>query len=190
MRLLMTLVLVLLVAGCAAGEDDATGSTTKEQETTAHNAEQETTAHNAEETTVFTEAGNLPRPPKSTLFYGGREVTGELGSYCWSGACVDVASAPSVPPGSKQRPLSVPSGSKMLFHFRGQNPPDTVQADAYKLNKKGNPVWSSPRSLTTQGLGVEWLIAAKLPSGEYALNVFVTGQQGGDASYSFRVVVE
>ena len=181
MRLLMTLVLVLLVAGCAAGEGDATGSTTKEEETT---------AHNAEETTVFTGAGNLPRPPRSTLFYGGREVTGELGSYCWSGACVDVASAPSAPPSSKQRPLSVPSGSKMLFYFRGQNPPDMVQADAYKLNKKGNPVWSSPRSLTTQGLGFEWLIAAKLPSGEYALNVFVTGQQGGDASYSFRVVVE
>jgi hypothetical protein len=184
----MTLVFVLLVAGCAAGEGGA-GSTTADK-TTAHNAEQETTALKAEETTVFTGAGNLPRPPKSTLFYGGREVKGELGSYCWSGACVDVASAPSAPPSSKQRPLSVPSGSKMLFYFRGQRPPDTVQADAYKLNKKGNPVWSSPRSLTTQGLGFEWLIAAKLPSGEYALNVFVTGQQGGDVSYSFRVVVE
>jgi hypothetical protein len=181
MKTLMTLVLVLLVAGCAAGEDDATGSTTKEEEST---------AHNAEETTVFTGAGNLPRPPKSTLFYGGREVKGEQGSYCWSGACVDVASAPSAPPGSKQRPLRVPYGSKMLFHFRGQRPPDTVQADAYKLNKEGNPVWSSPRSLTTQGLGVEWLIAAKLPSGEYALKVFVMGQQGGDASYYFRVIVE
>ena len=181
MKTLMTLVLVLLVAGCAAGEDDATGSTTKEEEST---------AHNAEETTVFTGAGNLPRPPKSTLFYGGREVKGELGSYCWSGARVDVASASPGALSSNQRPLSVPYGSKMLFHFRGQNPPDTVQADAYKLNKKGNPVWSSPRSLTTQGLEFEWLIAAKLPSGEYALNVFVTGQQGGDASYSFHVIVE
>src|SRR5215213_4696513 len=150
MRLLMTLVLVLLGAGCAAGEGGA--GRTPAEETTANGTE-ETTAYK-EETTVLQGAGNLPRPPKSTLFYGGREVKGELGSYCWSGACVDVASAPSAPPGSNQRPLSIPSGYKMLFHFGGRRPPDTVQADAYKLNKKGNPVWSSPRSLTTQGLGV------------------------------------
>src|SRR3712207_1832844 len=122
----MTLVLVLLAVGCAAGEGGA-GSTTKEAETT---------AHNAEETTVLTGAGNLPRPPESTLSYGGREVTGELGSYCWSfrssGLCAD-AFWPLVP--SKQKTLTVPPDSEMVFRYGGQSPPKTVGVGAYLLNK-------------------------------------------------------
>jgi hypothetical protein len=43
MKALMTLVLVLVLAGCAAGEGGA-GSTIAEEETTAHSAGAETTA--------------------------------------------------------------------------------------------------------------------------------------------------
>jgi hypothetical protein len=74
MKALMTLVLVLL-AGCAAGQGGA-GRTLAEE--TSANGTEETTAYK-EETTVF-EEGNFPRPPDSTLSYGGQEVKGTLGS--------------------------------------------------------------------------------------------------------------
>ena len=80
MKVLMRLVLVLLLAGCAAGRGDVASSTTTQEETTAYK----------EETTILT-GGDLPKPPDSTLSYGGREVKGTLGSYCWgsskSGVC-------------------------------------------------------------------------------------------------------
>jgi len=64
-----------------------------------------------------------------------------------------------------------------------------MKADAYTLNKKRYPVWSSRRSLKVHGSGVERTIPAELPPGEYAVDVFVIEPQG-DASYSFRVMVE
>jgi hypothetical protein len=78
MKALMTLVLALLVAGCAAGRGDGAGSATTQEEPTA-NATEETTVYK-EETTVLA----IPEPPDSTLSFGGREVKGMLGSYCWS----------------------------------------------------------------------------------------------------------
>jgi hypothetical protein len=84
-RVLITLVLVLVLAGCAAGQGDA--GRTLAEETTARHAEEETTAQKGED--------DLRRPPDSTLSYGGREVRGRLGSYCWSyrgtDGCFDVA---------------------------------------------------------------------------------------------------
>jgi hypothetical protein len=182
MRLLMTLVLVLLVAGCAAGQGGATGSTTKEEKTT---------VHNAEETTVLTGAGNLLRPPESTLFYGGREVTGELGSYCWSyrssSLCAD-AFWPLIP--GKQKTLTVPPDSEMVFRYGAQSPPKTVEVRAYSLKKLQETGTFRPDStLKAQGSGVQRTIPAELPPGEYVLDVLVKDQQG-DASYYFRVIVE
>jgi hypothetical protein len=72
MKVLMTLVLVFLLAGCAAGQGNA--GRTMAEETIAPSTE--------EETTVLKEEGNLRRPPESTLSYGGREVKGRLGTYC------------------------------------------------------------------------------------------------------------
>ena len=65
MKALMTLVLVLLMAGCAAGQGNA-GRTLSE----------ETTASGTEETTVLDGGGGLPQPPDSTLSYGGQGVLG------------------------------------------------------------------------------------------------------------------
>src|SRR5215203_4423367 len=104
MKVLMMLVVVFVLAGCAAGEGGA-GSTTTQEETTAYK----------EETTVLVGAEGLPRPPDSTLSYGGREVKGTLGSYCWRsgkgrgfrGVCAD-AVWPLIP--SKRKTLTVPSG--------------------------------------------------------------------------------
>lgn len=185
MRVLTTLVLVVLLAGCAAGEGDGTGSATTQEEPTANGTE-ETTALK-EETTVL----QLPEPPDSTLSNGGREVKGTLGSYCWSSGasfgCAD-SSWPLIP--SKQKTLTVPPESEMAFRYGGQDPPKSVGAGAYALKKLQKTGTMRPdRSLEAQGSGVQRTIPAKLPPGEYVLEVSVKEQQN-DASYYFRIMVE
>lgn len=182
----MTLVLALILAGCAAERGDGDGSATT----------QEPTANATEKTTVYKEDGlptvlDLPEPPDSTLSYGGREVKGMLGSYCWSSrgsfGCVD-SSGPPV--GGKQETLTVPPDSEMVFSYGGQSPPRTVEAGAYSLNKlKKAGVVRPDRSLKAQGSGVQRTIPAELPPGEYVLEVFVKVQQH-DASYYFRIMVD
>ncbi len=179
----VTLALVLLLAGCAAGQGNAGGSPTEE----------ETTAKGTEETTILEEEGNLPRPPDSTLSYGGQEVKGTLGSYCWGNMCAD--SVFIVPP--RKKTLTVPSGSEMVFHFGGQSSPDTVKAGAAPLIARTVPEGTSTasadpnrsRPLKALGSGVERTIPVELPPAEYAVEVFVIEPQG-DAVYFFRVMVE
>jgi hypothetical protein len=183
MKVLMMLVPVLVLAGCAAGQGSA-GPTIAE-ETTAHNAE--------EESTVLQGGGNSRRPPDSTLSYGGREVKGSLGSYCWSygssGVCADAFLF--VPP--RKKTLTVPSGSEMVFRYGGQSPPKKVGAEAYPLSKNGtstaSPDPNRSRSLKAHGSGVERTFPAELPPGEYVVDVFITVRQG-DATYYFRIMVE
>ena len=169
--MLTTLVLVVILAGCAAGRGDG-GSTV---------AEEETTAPHAEETTALQEGGNLPRPPDGTLSYGGREVKGRLSSYCIPRICVD--GLPSVSP--KQGTLTVPSGSEMVFRYGGRRSLDTVDVGFYTLDKKGGP----HGFLKAQGSGVERSIPAELPPGEYGVDVFVRWSQN-DVTYTFHVMVE
>jgi hypothetical protein len=181
MKALMTLVLVLLLAGCAAGQGGAGSPTTQE----------ETTANGAEETTTLTREGGLPQPPHGTLSYGGQEEKGTLGSYCWSSGnsfgCAD-AVWPLIP--SKQKTLTVPSGSEIVFHYGGQSPPKTVEVGAYTLSKlKKTGTYRPDHSPKTYGSGGQRTIPAKLPPGEYVLEVFVIEQQD-DASYYFRVMVQ
>ncbi len=183
MKVLVTLipVLVLLLAGCAAGQGGAGSTTTQE----------ETTANGTEETTTLTGEGGLPRPPDSTLSYGGEEVKGLLGTYCWGNTCAD---AGGIPVPSKQKTLTVPSGSEMVFHFGGQSSAYKVEgATAYPINTINKWGQAGPRSsrhpLEAHGSGIERVIPADLPSGEYALEVFVR-EQRNDASYYFRIMVE
>jgi hypothetical protein len=203
MKALMSLVLVLFLAGCAAGQGGA-GRTPSEG--TAANGTDETTAHK-EETTILEEEGNLPRPPDSTLSYGGQEVKGLLGTYCWfsggSGACAD-APFPITPP--RKKTLTVPTGSEMVFRYGGQSPPDTVNAGAVSLDKKGQPrppssqkkgqprtpePYSGPSGppLEAHGSGVERTIPVELPPAEYVVYVDLKVQKD-DASYFFRIMVE
>jgi hypothetical protein len=176
------LVLSFVLAACAAGED-GTGS---EGDAGTTVAEEETTVNGSEETTVLAGPGGIPDPPDSTLSYGGREVKGQLGSYCWnyrnSGLCADKAGIP--PP--KRMTLTVPSGSEMVFRYGRHRPPNTVQIEY--VSPLGKQDGSHP-SLNAEGSGVERTIPVKLPPGEYVLSVFVREQQG-DASYSFRIMVE
>lgn len=154
------LVLSFVLAGCAAGEDGTgsggdAGTTVAVEETTSYNAQ--------EETTSLKEGRNASRPPHTTLSHGGREVRGILGSYCTATACFDAALLPVKP---KQRALTVPSGSEMVLRYGGRRSPDTVKADAYTLNKKRYPVWSSRRSLEVHGSGAKRTIPAELPPEE------------------------
>ena len=178
--LLMTLVLVLLLAGCAAGQGDGAGSATTQEGTT---------SNGAEETTVQKRTGDRNRPPDSTLFYGAQLVTGTLGSYCWGDMCAD--SFFIVPP--RKKTLTVPSGSHIVFDYGGQRPPIKVGVGAVPLDKQGtstaSPNLNRERSLKVHGSGVDRTIPVELPPGEYVVEVFIEEQQG-DAGYYFRVLVE
>jgi hypothetical protein len=204
MKVPMTLVLVLLLGGCAAGKGDGAGSTTTVQETATHSAAQE-------ETTVLAGPGGIPRPPDSTLSYGGREVTGMLGTYCWDfsggssasasggwdrssasagSGCVDYFDIP-IPP--EQRSLAVPSGSEMVFRYGGQSSPKMGEVKAYprnKLHKKRQDLHPTHRSLQAHGSGVERTIPAKLPPGDYVVDVYVEEPPDNQVGYYFRVMVE
>jgi hypothetical protein len=140
-----------------------------------------------EETTVQQGAGNLDRPPDSTLSYGEQEARGSLGSYCWGNVCADALFF--VPP--RKKTLTVPSGSEMVFRYGGQSSPDRVIARAFPLNKQGTSTASAEpsRTLKAHGSGVERTIPAELPPREYVVDVVVIEPQG-DASYTFRVMVE
>ena len=185
MKVLTTLVLALILAGCAAERGDGAGSATTQVEPTANGTEETTVLK--EETTVLA----IPEPPDSTLSYGEREIKGALGSYCWSSGNSFVCADSTGPPmGGKQETLTVPPDSEMVFRYGGQDPPKTVEAGAYSLsNLKKAGVVRPDRSLEAQGSGVQRTIPAKLPPGEYVLDVFVKVQQD-DATYYFRIVVE
>ena len=155
------------------------------------------TALEEEKITAQQGAGDLKRPPDSTLSYGGREVKGSLGSYCLSGnsggTCVDAGLI--VPP--REKTLTVPSGSEMVFRYGGQRPSGRVQAVAIPLTKTARSTASpdpnrSERSLDAHGSGVERTIPVGLPPGEYLVNVFVivVVEPQNDAAYWFRVMVE
>jgi hypothetical protein len=98
--------------GSNPGKKDVAEET--EEMTQATETPEETTA--LEETTGLQGAGNLNRPPDSTLSYGGQEVKGTLGSYCWGNMCAD--SVFIVPP--RKKTLTVPSGSEMVFRYGGK----------------------------------------------------------------------
>jgi len=186
MKVLTTLVLALILAGCAAERGDGAGSATTQVEPTANGTEETTVLK--EETTVLA----IPEPPDSTLSYGEREIKGALGSYCWSSGNSFVCADSTGPPmGGKQETLTVPPDSEMVFRYGGQDPPKTVEARAYSLMKLQEkiPAMRPDSSLEAQGSGVQRTIPAKLPPGEYVLEVFVTVQQG-DPSYYFRIMVE
>jgi hypothetical protein len=185
---------VVFVSSFGCGQQGAgnspSGSTIAEEETTAHSAQEETTVLQGGWTTRLEGEAHLPRPPDSTLSYGGREIRGSLGSYSWSFSSASAGSGGVdtgyITPPRKQM-LTVPSGSKMVFRYGGQRSPSMVQIHVRPLGKKGG----SHPSLQAHGSGVERkrTIPADLPPGEYVLQVFVKEQQG-DAVYYFRVMVE
>ncbi len=162
-----------------------------------------------QERTTTNEELSISEPPDSTLAYGGRSVSGELGSYCWSspGSPATCADAAGIPLPRKQQRLTVPTGSVLMFDYGGQGSPDSVEARAYPLKqeKQWLPGAEGTRLmrpkggrsvLVTQDLkvsreeGDRAAIPAELGSGEeYVVEVFIRVPEG-DATYYFRVAVE
>jgi hypothetical protein len=135
------------------------------------------------------------RPPESTLSYGGRSVTGVLGSYCWTpppsdegtlfvGGCVDVAGIP-VPP--KEETLTVPADAVLGFDYGGERQPNSMGAGAYPLVR--GRVGEATKRLKSRRSGDRVGIPAELSAGEYVIDIFVYVPEG-DVSYYFRVLVE
>ncbi len=174
----------------AEATEEMTRATETTEETTAL---QETTVYE-EETTVQKRAGDFDRPPDSTLSYGGQEVRGSLGSYCWGDVCADAA-YPVRPP---KQTLPVPSGSDVVFRFGGQESPDKLKISATPLDKYGKSATASAdsnlsRSLKALGSGVERTIPVELPPREYVVSVYVEKSQPlglGQTDYFFRIMVK
>ena len=146
------------------------------------------------------EEGYTEAPPDSTLSYGGREVKSSeslVHSWEYSGdvyrAMID--DLLTTPP--RKEMLTVPSGSKMLFRYETQGPPNKVSATGYPLiadknRPPGDPQgWGPGRSLKAYGSGVERTIPVELQPRRpgYAIVVTVKEPQG-KVSYAFRVMVE
>jgi hypothetical protein len=82
----------------------------------------------------------------------------------------------------------------MVFHLGGQDSDYKVEgATAYPINKIDK--WGQARArssrhpLEAHGSGIERVIPAELPPGEYVVDIFIKVRQG-DATYYFRIMVE
>ena len=92
-----------------------------------------------QERTATNEEPPISKPPKSTLSFRGRTVTGELGSYCWSlpGSPATCADAAGIPVARDQQTLTVPTGSVLMFDYGGgQGKLNSVEARAYPLKQE------------------------------------------------------
>jgi hypothetical protein len=142
----------------------------------------------------------VSKPPDSTLAHGGRTVTGELGSYCWSspGSPATCADAAGIPLPRKQQALTVPTGSVLMFDYGGgQGKLDSVEAKAYPLKQekqwlpgpegtrlmrpKGGRSLLATEVLRVHQEGDRIAIPAELSSEEYVVEVLVLVPEG-DAS--------
>ena len=142
---------------------------------------------------------SVPEPPEATLSFGGRTVTGELGTYCWSTGCADAAfpvdgAGDLTPPDTGQ--LVVPAGSEMVFDFGGGQP-SSVGATAYPLDQEDGPssgpdervVMPRGERLRVESAGGRTRIRGDLPPGTYLVDVVFVQVVDGDASYLYNVAV-
>lgn len=125
-------------------------------------------------------------PPGSTLSYGGKTVTGVLGSFCWQakGLALCEDGAFIIDNWSRKKTLVAPSGAALTFAYGGQEL-DSLEvsvnsADGGDQRTKG---------LRTRPSGTRARIVADLPAGEYVVEAFATMPEG-DAVYGFGLVVE
>ncbi len=161
--------LVLASAGCAQGPPDQTGE-----------ARPRATEATSEQTRPRTSS---PEPPNATIAFRDQRETGELGGYCWAGACTEATLV--VPPEGEA--LDVPSGSELLFEYGGDRPPSKVEARGYPLVH--GKVDRNARRLRVTHPGARTRVSVELPHGEYAVELLVRVPEGS-AFYYFRAAVD
>ena len=145
--------------------------------------------------------GDLDKPPDSILAFRDQSETGEVGSYCYGSVCAD---APGIPVPPEGETLVVPPGADLLFDYGGEGRLSMVKTVALPLHRRSvtsylpgdfvepsaeapSPQWEQLRARPEGDRG---RITAELPPGGYVISVFLKVSEGGDASYSFRVLVE
>ncbi len=180
---LVPLVFVLatvVLSGCGAGAANQGAPEDKsafKEKSTRTNAPKSTTV--PQEDTVVPD-----RPPDSTLTYDGRTMKGKLGSYCGTGGCADSALSLTMTLDT----LEVPADAKMIFEYGGQGV-NRIKATAYPARNGRIDYPDGARALPKVKGQSKVEVPAKLPPGEYFLDVFVQLPQG-DATYYFGVVVK
>ncbi len=141
-------------------------------------------------------------PPESTLFFGGKSLTGELGGYCWKGPwkgepfarCTEASGYPVT-----EEALTVPTGSNLTFVY-GETKLDSLSVTAHRIGRGARfeeiagtrilvPTAKEGTRLPVRRSGNRACIAADLPAGQYAINFFARMPQG-DAFYGFLVTIE
>ncbi len=130
-------------------------------------------------------------PPQSTLSFDGQTQIGGTGSFCWERMCADMIGIP-VPNDT----LTVPTGSLLVFEFRGSESLTDVYAAARPLQGQliegagmqflqnaGGEV-----TLPTTSSGNQTGITAELEPGKYSVTVSIRTADGG-ALYGFHIIV-
>ncbi len=162
---------------------------------------------NLTQTIIADRSGPWVTPPASTLAYDGQTQTGRINSYTWTSPTGQMLHADIPGLLVPDDTLTLPAGKTATFHFGGTNPPATVTASPHPLTDqppclRQRPTlrcipWEPPTSaLPLQLSGYQAEITIALPPGEYLIVVEVTvnrsptSREGGQAPYSFRVVVQ
>lgn len=190
---LATVCICAVAFGCA-GTRTSSGANGPDE---ADRKDSETGVENSVQTPTATTS---LEPPGSTLSYDGETVAAGLGGYCWStdraSSCVD---AVGISLGEKK--LMAPSNAPLSFAYKGDGL-DAVDVMAYEVGSGGRdnriqhgilvPPYAGVgkgRQPEVRRSGDRARIFARLPAGEYVLDVRAGMPEGG-ASYGFHLVVE
>lgn len=143
---------------------------------------------------------DLDEPPNSTLAFKEQREVGALGSYCYGSVCADAAGI-QVPP--EEEALTAPAGGVLIFEYGGEERVMVMGVGAHpikqqRLERYGSRDFLAPDAKTMETAvvlrarrdGDRWRLPADLVPDEYVLDVFVDIPKGGNASYSFRLLVE
>lgn len=196
---LLTVCIYVVAFGCAGtrtsgGANGPDKDDRKNSEIGVENSFQENSSQAPTATTSL-------EPPGSSLSHDGETVEAGLGGYCWStdraSSCVD---AVGISLGGEK--LTAPSDAPLSFAYKGDGL-DAVDVMAYEVGSGGGrdnriqhdilvPPYAGVgkgRQPEVRRSGDRARIFARLPAGEYVLDVRAGMPEGG-ASYGFHLVVE
>ena len=135
------------------------------------------------------------RPPQMVLRASGGEQRAALGTYCWGGMCVDMASPFYYP----ACPLPVAAGETLSLDFAALGPLRRLSYAVWPFAENiqpGPPSWSAKTSASPvhEDVVVRPVspipLPAGLPPGLFVIEVFAQARRGGDTSQGFKLLVQ